>query len=182
MGRLSYQKHPELFVRMAARVAAARPDVRFVMVGAGFAGPLEARVRNLVTALGLTERLELVPWASKAEALRMMSESTVFVLTSRFEGMPNTVLEAMMLSKPVVVTDGDGNRDVVRDGVTGVVVPGDEARVGDAVLRLLADSAFAARLGRAARATIEREHAAPTLAARIGALYDAEIDSLARPT
>jgi glycosyltransferase involved in cell wall biosynthesis len=180
MGRLSYQKNPELFVRMAARVAAARPDVRFVMVGAGFAGPLEGRVRELVTALGLSERVELVPWASKADALRLMSESNVFVLTSRFEGMPNTVLEAMMLSRPVVVTDGDGNRDVVRDGVTGLVVSGDEGPVADAVLRLLADPALAARLGRAARVAVEREHAAPALAARIAALYDAEIDSTRR--
>jgi len=180
MGRLSYQKHPELFVRMAARVAAARPDVRFVMAGAGFAGPLERRIRALVTDLGLEGRLELVPWASKGEALRLMSESTVFVLTSRFEGMPNSVLEAMMLSKPVVVTDVDGNRDVVTDGVTGLVVSSDETRVGDAVLRLLGDSALAERLGLAAREAVEREHAAPALAARIAALYAAEIDSITR--
>ena len=150
VGRLVYQKNPELFVRMAARVTAARPDVRFVMAGAGFAGPLERRVRRLIGELGLDGRIEIVPWVPKPEALRMIAGCAVFVLTSRFEGMPNTVLEAMMLRKPVVATEVDGSRDVLGSGTGGFVVPlDDDQAMADRVIALLRDPTFAGQVGEA---------------------------------
>ncbi len=177
VGRLVYQKNPELFVRMAARVTAARPDVRFVMAGAGFAGPLERRVRRLIGELGLDGRIEVVRWVPKPEALRLIVGCTVFVLTSRFEGMPNTVLEAMMSSKPIVVTDADGSRDLIIDGETGLVVPIEDVdALSTTVLRLLGDPKLAARLGTAARRAIEQGHRADGTTTQLSALYTEMID------
>ena len=76
----------------------------------------------------------------------------MLVLTSRFEGMPNTVLEAMMLRKPVVVTDVDGSRDVLETGKGGFVVPlDDDQMMADRVIALLRDPALAGRMGEAGR-------------------------------
>lgn len=148
VGRFSYQKNPEMFVRMAAEVAARLPQARFAMVGAGFAGPLETQVRRLVEDKGIADRLEILPWTSKDETLRTISRCTVFVLTSRFEGMPNTLLEALMFGKPVVVTDVDGSRDVIEDGVSGYSVPCDDSSaMAGRVVELLEDRQLAKRLG-----------------------------------
>ena len=94
IGRFSYQKNCEMFVRVAVRVARQCPDARFAMLGAGFAGPLEREVRRLVSEVHLDNRLQILPWTSKAEALDAMSQASVFVLTSRFEGMPNTLWQS----------------------------------------------------------------------------------------
>lgn len=139
IGRLSYQKNCEMFVRVAARVAQQRPDVRFAILGAGFAGPLERKVRRLVADAELDSRLEILPWTSKTEALEAMSRASVFVLTSRFEGMPNTLLEALMLKTPAVVTDVDGSRDVLRGGGGYVVGLDDDEAMAKQIVALISD-------------------------------------------
>lgn len=139
-GRLSYQKNPEMFVRVAAAVARRKADVKFVMLGAGFAGPLEVRVRRLVAELGLGTKLSILPWSPKNEALRAVARAKVFVLTSRFEGMPNTLLESLMLGTPAVVTDVDGSRDVIENGVGGYTVPFNNVEaMAERIIELLDD-------------------------------------------
>ncbi len=152
VGRLAYQKNPEMFVRVARRILDHLPGTRFALVGAGFAGPLERRVGELIRSLGLEGDVEIVPWADRAKTLNLMMACSVFVLTSRFEGMPNTVLEAMMLRKPVVATDVDGSRDVLGTGQGGFVVPlDDDQAMADRVLALLRDPTLAGRVGEAGR-------------------------------
>ena len=170
VGRFSYQKNPEMFVRVAQLVAKRRPDARFIMLGAGFVGPLEKEVRQMVVGAKLGGRLEILPWTSKQETLKMMSQCAVFVLTSRFEGMPNTLLEALMLRKPAVVTDVDGSRDVVGDGVGGLVVPlEDDKAMAECVSGFLEDRTAALRVGEAgwmrACETFDVRRNAPKLAA-----------------
>jgi glycosyltransferase involved in cell wall biosynthesis len=139
VGRFSYQKNCEMFVRVAAAVARQRADARFVMLGAGFASPLERDVRRLVSQANLGDRLQILPWTSKAESLEAISHASVFVLTSRFEGMPNTLLEALMLKTPAVVTDVDGSRDVLRDGGGYVVGLDDDEAMASHIVGLLND-------------------------------------------
>jgi len=152
VGRLAYQKNPEMFVRVARRILDHLPGTRFALVGAGFAGPLERRLKALIESVGLQGDVEIIPWADRATTLNLMRACSVFVLTSRFEGMPNTVLEAMMLRKPVVVTDVDGSRDVLETGKGGFVVPlDDDQMMADRVIALLRDPALAGRMGEAGR-------------------------------
>jgi glycosyltransferase involved in cell wall biosynthesis len=182
VGRLIYQKNPELFVRTAARVARVRPDVRFVMAGAGFAGPLEHRVRRVIAELGLGGRIEIVPWVPKPEALRLIAACTVFVLTSRFEGMPNTVLEAMAVGKPVVATDVDGTRDVVDAGATGYLVPLDaDQAMADSIVRLLEAPELALRMGSAGAALARERHDIRRTAQCLDGLYGRLIDEAREP-
>jgi glycosyltransferase involved in cell wall biosynthesis len=152
VGRFSYQKNPAMFVRVARLIADRRPDVRFEMLGAGFQGPLSLRIRRMVTDMGLEGRLRILPWASKQESLEAIARATVFVLTSRFEGMPNTLLEALMLGTPAVVTDVDGSRDVVAGGSGGIAVPlDDDQAMVERVLGFVDDPRMARRIGEAGR-------------------------------
>ena len=181
VARLSYQKNPAMFVRVARGVIAHLPQAHFVLLGAGFASPEEARVRNMIRDAGLVSAVEIVPWASRAETLSRISSCGVFVLTSRFEGMPNTILEAMALGRPVVATAVDGTRDVVRDGETGFLVPVDgDGEMESAIVQLLQDPSLTERLGREGATTAARNFDIGLTVTTLERLYSSLLDERGR--
>lgn len=106
LGRICTQKGPERF----EAIARAMPDLRFVWVGDG-------ELRGILTA----PNIEITGWVNREEALRRAMEGDVFLLTSRWEGLPMSLLESMYLEKTCVVSDAAGNRDVIRTGENGFV-------------------------------------------------------------
>jgi glycosyltransferase involved in cell wall biosynthesis len=132
---LKPQKAPLDFVDAAARVAAARPDVRFVMVGDG---ELRAAVVARARAVGLEGRLHLLGWRRDVPAV--MAALDVVVLTSLWEGLPRVVPEAIAAGRPIVATAVDGTAEVLRDGDNALVAaPGDRVGIAARIERLLAD-------------------------------------------
>ena len=138
--RFYEEKDPMLWVRTAARVARARPDVIFLLIGTG---RMHAKLMKLATKLGIADRLFL-PGTEKniAPAYAAMD---VFLLPSRFEGLPNVVIEAQALGIPVVATDAGGTGDAVLDRHTGWIETSRHAsRLAERVLFVLDDTAWAA--------------------------------------
>ncbi len=149
IGRLTAQKAQDVLLRAFARVAAARPDWRLVVIGEG---EDEAALKRLAGELDLSGRID---WIGKTAAVGEQYEAAaLFVLPSRYEGTPNALLEAMAAGLPVVVSDGiGGGLDHVRAGENGLVVPvDDEAALADALAGLMDDPAARVRLGAAGRA------------------------------
>jgi glycosyltransferase involved in cell wall biosynthesis len=137
------------FLRAAARVLEMVPTAEFHLVGAG---PEEATARALAVALGLGDRVRFLGALEPDAVWTALNRFAVAVLSSRSEGMPNAVLEAMIAARPVVATAVGDVPALVRDGVTGVLVPaGDADALATAVGRILKDPALAADLGAAAR-------------------------------
>lgn len=146
VGNFKPQKAPLDFVRMAARVASDRPDVRFVMVGDG---PLRAEAEALARALGVDTRLRFAGWWDDVPGL--LAASTLAVLSSRHEGLPCAVVEALAVGVPVVATAVDGVPEIVHSGRNGLLVPpGNVPALAVAVGRLLADDELRLRLAAAA--------------------------------
>lgn len=106
LGRICYQKNPKLF----NEIAMALPDVKFVWIGDG-------ELRNELTA----SNIEITGWAERELALRHSMSGDVFLLTSLWEGLPISLLEAMYMKKLCVVNDVIGNRDVIHNGINGYV-------------------------------------------------------------
>jgi glycosyltransferase involved in cell wall biosynthesis len=146
-GRLEQVKGPEEFVRMAALVAAERPDARFVVAGGG---SQQAVLVLLAVELDLGSRLSVLGHVPSAVAV--LDAVDVVVVPSRSEGFGITPCEAGALGKPVVATDAGGLPEVVTDGVTGLLVPSrDPEALAAAVLELLGDPERAKRMGEAGR-------------------------------
>jgi glycosyltransferase involved in cell wall biosynthesis len=138
------QKAPLDFVRVAAQVAARKPDTQFLFVGDG---ELRGAVEAEIARFGLAQSVRLAGWRRDVPAIMRCLD--VFVLTSRWEGLPRVYLEALASGVPVVGTRVDGAAEVVRDGVNGyLVAPGDVPGLADRVLWLLANPAAAADMGR----------------------------------
>jgi glycosyltransferase involved in cell wall biosynthesis len=135
------EKRPQLWISAAARIAAQRPDVHFVIFGTG---PRRAEMQSTARRAGFAARLHC-PGTIENSALGL-SLLNVFVLTSQFEGTPNVIIEASLLGIPVVTTDAGGTRESVREGSTGIVVPEPEpAAIAQAVLAILNDPAWPSR-------------------------------------
>jgi glycosyltransferase involved in cell wall biosynthesis len=150
IARLHRQKGIVHLLRAAETILAGRPEGKIVVAGGG---ELEAPLRREAAALGLDRRFVLL--GERADAREIMALFDVFVLPSLWEGLPLVLIEAAALGKPIVATDVEGSREILRDGETGrLVPPGDPAALAAAVRRLLDDPALAARLGARARETI----------------------------
>ena len=151
IGNLKPQKAPLDFVRMAAIVASSFPEVHFVIAGDG---PLREQVNDLANVLGITDRLHLPGWWRDVPAL--LAATDVAVLTSRHEGLPRAVVEALAAGVPVVATAVDGTPEVVREGVNGFLAPpGDVERLAAGVCTLLEDEDRRRVMGEAASQGLE---------------------------
>lgn len=135
VARLSREKGIDVLLEAWPRVAAARPELRLVVVGDGAeSAALAARA----AALGLGGRVFFAGF--QAEVFPWLAGAAVFVNPSRFEGLPMGVLEAQLAGVPLVATAVGGVPEVVADGVSGLLVePQDPAALGAAILRLLAE-------------------------------------------
>jgi glycosyltransferase involved in cell wall biosynthesis len=168
IGRLVPQKAPEQFVRAAAVVVRSRPDVHFVMIGAG---PLAPLVAEEVRASDLGDRFHAL--GTVPDAAQLLPQVDVFVLASRFEGCPYTPLEAMRAGVPVILTDVVGNRDVVDAGVSGLLVPPeDPTALGRAIVDVLGDAALRSSLAAEGRRRIVEHHDVSVMGAALAKLYE----------
>lgn len=127
---------------------------RLSLVGTG---PEQDRLASLATDLGVNGRVRFVGARSPAEIPSLMAEHDVLVLASRAEGRPNAVLEAMAAGRAVVASDISAVREILRDGVTGLLFPvGDAAALAQQLKQLSTDPNLRARLGEAARQSVLR--------------------------
>jgi glycosyltransferase involved in cell wall biosynthesis len=169
IGRLSWKKAYPDFLAMAARVRAVHDDVEFVMIGDG---PLRAELEAEAERLGVRPYVHFLGEVHGVRAL--LRGLDLFVITSVIEGMPNVVLEALAVERPVVATAVGGIPEIIADGQSGLLVPpSDPAALTAACLRLLEDPSGAAALGAEGRRTVLSRFSVGAMTARYSALYDA---------
>lgn len=164
LARLTSQKGFDVLLRALALL----PDVTAVLVGDG---PDRKSLEQLAEQLGLRDRLEVTGWLSDPRPL--LSTLEVFVLPSRYEGFPLSVVEAMLAALPVVASDVGSVREAVIHRETGLLVPPEDvdALVG-ALGELLADEALRRRLGERGRALALERFSAGAMADAFESLYD----------
>ncbi|MBI3621084.1 MAG: glycosyltransferase family 4 protein [Nitrospirae bacterium] len=163
---LKPQKAPGDVVEVAARVCRDRPDARFLIAGDGELRPqLEAQIR----AEGLEGRVILLGW--RRDIPQLMRAADLFLLTSRWEGLPRAILEALAAGLPVVATAADGVTDIIQDGVNGYVAPvGDVEGLAGRVDELLRAPAVRQRMS-AAASSLPDEFNIHTMVRQQEALY-----------
>lgn len=167
VGRLSAQKDPLAFVEGAARVAQRCPDAQFALVGDG---PLRSAVVARIQEQGLERQVHALGWHENAQ--RLIAAADVVTLTSRWEGTPYALLEAMGWSRPVVATAVNGCPEVVVDAETGFVVePGDTEAWASRVIDLLERPTRAALMGRNGRKRVEDKFTVQNTIERLEGLY-----------
>lgn len=166
---LTPQKDWPVLLRAADIVRKSLPEARFLIVGDG---PLRGELEEQAALLGLGEA---VVFAGQRDAVApLIGAFDVAALSScDHEGCSNYLLEAMGLSKPIVATDIGGNRELVRHGETGLLVPvGEPQALAEAILKVLSEPQTAARMGAAGHARFEDGFSAPVMAGNYEQLYE----------
>jgi glycosyltransferase involved in cell wall biosynthesis len=152
MGRLTHQKGFDVLLEAYAGIE-ARNDVDLLIAGEGPEhGALVARAAELRIA----ERVHFVGRID--QPLHFLRNAVAFVLSSRYEGFPNVLAEAMSVGTPVVAFDcPTGPRDLIRNEIDGILVPaGDCAGLARALDRVLRDATLRRELGEAAKSVVSR--------------------------
>ncbi|MGH7719402.1 MAG: glycosyltransferase family 4 protein, partial [Gemmatimonadaceae bacterium] len=167
VGRLAAQKAMHVLLDAMPRLLADEPETRLLVVGDGpLRGALEARARGLGVARAVTFAGYL---SDVRPAYRAMD---VFVLPSRDEGFGIVFLEAMLMRVPVIGTRVIGSVDAVEDGVTGLLVPYQNAgALSEAVLRVFRDELLVRRMRAAAAERARTRFSREQMAGRVESLY-----------
>ena len=160
-------KDHSLFLATAKLLIQRRPDIHFLLVGRG---PMQNQFEHAVRAAGMQEDFTIT--SATSDAAELMRAMDVCVLTSKREGSPNVVLEAMALGRPVVAAAVGGVPEIIEDGANGLLVstrdPNDYA---EAVLRCLDDRAWAEAIGACARERVQRAFSLDRMVESYRALY-----------
>ncbi len=168
VARLTDQKGLDCLLDAVPLVLAIRPAVRFVIVGGG---PLEAKLKQQATDLGVTESVIFA--GERDDVADVMSVFDVAVLPSRSEGFSYVPLEVMACAKPLVCSDIAPFREIVSDGENGLIFPLGSARdLAEAILRLLDDRVLATRLAEAGHELVRREFDLPAMLRHTVDVYD----------
>ena len=160
VARLEYAKGVDVLVHAWARMMRAPNEwrlalePRLLLVGDGKFKP---QMERIVEELGLRDSVELL--GLRTDIVPLLQRSWGFVLPSRWEGMPNALLEAMACGLPCVATRVSGSEDVISDGINGLLVePEQPAEMARALQRIIEDIDMAQRLGKQARETVVRDY------------------------
>lgn len=176
IGNLKPQKSPLDLVEAAALALASEPRLVFLVCGDG---ELKREVVARARARGITDRFRLLGWQS--DPVKILAALDVYVLLSRFEGLPRSVLEAFAAGIPVVATAVDGTPEVVKDGETGVLVePGDHAAAARGIVALARDRALARALCARAARVLDGDFDIARMLAHLERDYDALLSDAAR--
>lgn len=150
------------------KVIATLPEIGLVIVGDG---PERDRLESLTHQLGIGDRVHFSGQISRAQVVTHLRACDLFVLNSRYEGLPHVVLEAMAAGLPVVATAVGGTPELIENGLSGLLVsPGDTAGLRDALVRLLLDERLRRRMVENARIRLAEFSATKMIEQTVGIL------------
>ncbi len=142
IGRLVDQKAPHVLVQAFAKSLEVAPTACLAMVGGG---PLDESLKELAATLNVADR---VIWLGPRDAREVLAGFDLFALSSRKEGLPYVVLEAMVTGMAIVATEASSVEILVRPGINGEIVPTDDVPAfAEALMRVMSDSQRLRRYG-----------------------------------
>jgi glycosyltransferase involved in cell wall biosynthesis len=160
-GRVCEQKAPEIFAELSVRVRLEVEDAQFVWVGAG-----DPQREAMLRAVGI----EVTGWLPQEQVLDRLAGATAYVQTSRWEGLPISVLQAMAVGLPCLVLDAVGNRDAIEHNASGLIAWNtDELEMY--LTMLLASAPVRERLGASGRAEARERFSRARFRAGLTDLY-----------
>src|SRR5437764_8101863 len=167
VAKLRYEKGIDVLLQAWYLVHQQAPQARLIIVGSGY---LQAQLECMARELGIAASIEFAGLQSDVPG--QLHRGSMAVLPSRWEGMPNALLEAMACGLPCVATRVSGSEDIIQHGVNGLLVESEDYQnMAQALLTLLRDPGLAQKYGRNARETVERQYSFEQVIDRYVELY-----------
>jgi glycosyltransferase involved in cell wall biosynthesis len=170
---LTQQKAQNILLEAAAIVLEKYPKIRFMIVGRG---ALDAQLKKQAAEMGLTE--QVVFTGVRRDIPEILAKTDIFTLSSLWEGLPLAAIEAMAAGRPVVVTNVGGNKELVKDGKTGLVIPaGNVDALAQAYIQLIENPALRAQYAKAGREYVSQVFGIQTITSQYETLYQKILQS-----
>jgi len=167
VGRIVTAKSYDLLLRAARSVCTRRPEARFLLVGEG---PLREELTRQRDSLGLADRVIFL--GARTDIPALLAAMDLYVITSQREGLPISLIEAMMAAKPIVATAVGGIPEALCHGEDGLLVEsGNEAALAEAILSLMDDPAGRRQMGERARTKARARYSAEAILEILEATY-----------
>lgn len=128
VGRPSFQKNIEMMIKVIKELKKMIPEIHLVLLGVGEYSPNKNKVEELIIKYKLKDNVTLIPWIAREKIFQIISKSELYISTARYEGLPYSIIEALALGKACIVTNCDGNRDLVKNEINGYVVEENEIK------------------------------------------------------
>lgn len=165
--RLSYEKGIQFFVEAAKIILEEKKDVRFLIAGEG---PLRKTLEEFVKKCCIQDNVTFTGYIKDIQNL--IAQSDIVVLPSLWEGLPNIVIEAMAMKKPVVATDVGGTNEIIRDGENGFLVPpGNSVKLAEKIMLLLLNENIAKEFGENAFTFVRKNYDISLMISSYESLY-----------
>jgi glycosyltransferase involved in cell wall biosynthesis len=122
--------------------------IHLVVMGVGPVSDQLESVKNLIQKLDMEKEVTLLSWTERTDVFNIINQSKLYISTARYEGLPYAVIESLALSKPCIVTNCDGNRDLIIDGYNGFLVNEEIMQFKEKILELLGDKKLLERMSK----------------------------------
>jgi len=150
-GRMDFPKGYSYLLKAVAKLRPLLPDFKVILVGDG---PMRAEIEREIGRLDLRESIRLIGW--RTDALKIMAAVDVVVHPTLMEAFSQTMIEALYLKKPLIMTSVSGAIDIIDNGVNGLLIPPrDSDALAEAMQRLAADPTLRIKLGEAGHHYVE---------------------------
>ncbi len=178
VARFSFQKGHRYTVEAIPSILECCPQARFLFVGEG---PTQAMLADRVRQLGLEPYVTFA--GDREDITEILSALDLFLLTSLYEGLPLSILEAMAVGLPVVATTVSGTPEAVRDQRTGLLIPPESSKaVAEAVIHLIQNPESRRRMGANGRALVRHRFDKTLMVRQVEHVYENLVDIHPRPT
>ena len=139
IGRPSYQKNIEMLIETINYIKKSIINIHLVIIGTGLPSTFfQTRIESLINEYNLENNITLIPWIKREDVLKIIRESVLYLSSSRYEGLPYAILEALSCSKPCIVTNVDGNNDLIIENYNGFLVEvGDSKGMAKKVMEIM---------------------------------------------
>jgi len=168
VGRLISNKGPQYLLRAASSVLHDFPEVEFLIVGGG---PLQRVLQSYARTLGVSDSIRFLPAVPSISTF--FRDCDIYVRPSLTDGMPLTVLEAMASGVPTIASRIDGTREIIVHGKTGFLVePKNVDQLKFYISKLVRDRKLRIRMGKEARAAMEKHNDWAAVATQTSKVYE----------
>ena len=151
IGRPCYQKNPLFLLDVIKKVKDGGCNLKFILLGVGYHSPELEAMKAKMHELGLEDSIRLEPWINHADCLEFVRKSLFYISTALYEGLPLAVIEAMSVGKAIVASNVVGNKDCVKNGVNGYLLPMNVSDFADKIVELAQNDELRNKMGKESR-------------------------------
>ena len=167
--RLAHPKDPLLFLKASRVVKSHLPEVKFILIGSG---QFMKQCQAFISGNGLAQTTALLGEKSPEDARQLMKACDIFVLTSKFEGLPITIIEAMFAGLPVIASDVGGVGELVQDNKNGFLLKTQSPdELAERIIYLAKNRGKALQMGKHGKAMAEKDFSAEKMVKEYEKLY-----------